>query len=182
MYLASNDVLQLPLITAEGKTPDNVRRKSRKVEETLAKLHQLHDELNTALYRFPGERPRISGPTDAAQIISLFLSSLDHEELWVIQLNTRNKVMSLTKLYVGSTNSSMVRVGEVFRQAIIENAQSIILCHNHPSGDPTPSTEDVTLTRAVVQAGKLLDIELLDHIIIADDKNVSLKEKGLGFN
>ena len=77
---------------------------------------------------------------------------------------------------------SLVRVGEVFKQAIRQNAASIIVVHNHPSGDPTPSPEDVALTRAIVQAGKLLDIDVLDHLVIAGGKFVSLKEKGLGFS
>jgi DNA repair protein RadC len=106
---------------------------------------------------------------------------LDHEELWVINLDTRNRVMSLTTLYKGSVNSSQVRVGEVFRQAIFENAPAVIVAHNHPSGDPTPSPDDVAVTRAIVEAGRLLDINVLDHLIVVRGQYVSLKERGLGF-
>jgi DNA repair protein RadC len=90
-------------------------------------------------------------------------------------------MLNIEKLYVGSLNSSMVRVGELFRPAIQRNAASIIVVHNHPSGDPTPSPEDIALTKSIVQAGKLLDIELLDHLVIGQIKFVSMKERGLGF-
>jgi DNA repair protein RadC len=89
--------------------------------------------------------------------------------------------MQFVKLYQGSVSSSQVRVGEVFRQAIIEQASSIIIAHNHPSGDPTPSPDDVAVTRAIVQAGKLLDIDVLDHVVVCSTRHVSLKERGLGF-
>jgi DNA repair protein RadC len=97
-------------------------------------------------------------------------------------LDSRNRVKSLVLLYKGSVNSSQVHVGEVFRQAIVENSPAIIIAHNHPSQDPTPSPDDVGLTRAIVQAGKLLDIEVLDHLIICQGRFVSLKERGLGFS
>jgi DNA repair protein RadC len=149
---------------------------------TLAKLRQLHDELNSQLYDQPTERPIISSPADAANLIMPFISNLDHEELWVILLDTRNRVLRLVKLYQGSINSSQVRISEVFREAIIENAPAIILAHDHPSGDPTPSPDDLAVTRAVVQAGKLLDVDVLDHMVIAQGRWVSLKERGLVFS
>jgi DNA repair protein RadC len=83
---------------------------------------------------------------------------------------------------VGSLNTSVVRIGELFRSAIRDNAAAFIVVHNHPSGDPSPSPEDVNVTRQIVQAGKLLDIELLDHVVIGRQKYVSLKERGLGFD
>jgi DNA repair protein RadC len=109
------------------------------------------------------------------------MAGLSQENLWVINLDTRNRMLNIEKLYVGSLNSSMVRVGELFRSAIQRNAASIIVVHNHPSGDPTPSPEDIALTKSIVQAGKLLDIELLDHLVIGQSKFVSMKERGLGF-
>jgi len=98
-------------------------------------------------------------------------------------LNTRNRLIEIDKLYRGSTNSSQVRVGEVFKAAIRRNATSIVVAHCHPSGDPTPSPDDVAVTRAIVQAGKTLDIELEDHIVCGRNpaRFVSLKERGLGF-
>lgn len=129
----------------------------------------------------PEDRPTISSPADAAALVQYEMSALDQEHLRVINLDTRNRVINVEKLYVGSLNASTVRVGELFRPAIARNAASIIVLHNHPSGDPTPSPEDVALTRSIVQAGKLLDIAVLDHLVIGQGRWVSLKERGLGF-
>jgi RadC-like JAB domain len=161
--------------------PTGYKARKHKVQRTLAEIRRLHDQLNSDLYAKPTERPVVHSPSDAFQIVQTFMGFLDHEELWVVNLDTRNRVMSLTKLYQGSVNSSQVRIGEVFRQAIIENAPGIIIAHNHPSGDVSPSPEDVSVTRAIVQAGKLLEIDVLDHIVVSKDKFTSLKEKGLGF-
>lgn len=104
--------------------------------------------------------------------------------MWVLLLNTRNRLIEIEKLYRGSTNSSQVRVGEVFKDAIRRNATSILVAHNHPSGDATPSPDDVAVTRAMVSAGKILDINVLDHIVCGRNPTrfVSLKERGLGFS
>jgi DNA repair protein RadC len=174
--------VQLPLIDLIGGVSSPPRKRNRNVEKTLAQMRQLHDELNAQLYAHPTERPIINSPGDAAQLFMPFIASLDHEEMWVINLDTRNRVMSLVALYKGSVNSSQVRIGEVFRQSIAENSSAIIVGHNHPSGDATPSPDDVTVTRAMVQAGKLLDIDVLDHLVISGDRWVSLKERGLGFS
>jgi DNA repair protein RadC len=129
-----------------------------------------------------GEHPTIHGPGEAADLVRYAMSALEQEVLKVLLLDTRNHVLRIQEVYQGSLNMSLVRVGEIFKQAIRLNAASIIVVHNHPSGDPTPSPEDVALTRAIVQAGKLLDIDVLDHLVIGGGKFVSLKEKGLGFN
>ncbi len=130
----------------------------------------------------PDEKPAIHSPADAAALVQYEMAGLAQEHLWVINLDTRNRVVNIEKVYIGSLNSSMVRVGELFRAAIQRNAAAIIVIHNHPSGDPTPSPEDIALTRSIVQAGKLLDIELLDHLVIGQARYVSMKERGLGFN
>ncbi len=130
----------------------------------------------------PEEKPVIRSPQDAADLIQYEMIGLPQENLWVLLLDTRNRVLKIEKLYKGSLNSSTVRVGELFKSALTNNAASIILAHNHPSGDPTPSPEDVALTRAASQAGHLLDVEVLDHIVIGQNKFVSLKDKGLGFS
>ena len=96
-------------------------------------------------------------------------------------LDTKNHVVAIPTIYVGSVNTTMIRVSEVFREAIRRNCPAIIVAHNHPSSDPTPSPEDVAVTRQIVEAGKLLDIEPLDHLIICKTQFVSLKERGLGF-
>ena len=129
----------------------------------------------------PQEKPPISSPEDAASLVMYEMSALVQEELWVLLLDTRNRVISIEKIYKGSLNSSMVRVGELFKPAISRNAASIIIVHNHPSGDPSPSPEDVALTRNIIQSGKILDVEVLDHLVIGHGKYVSLKDKGLGF-
>jgi DNA repair protein RadC len=129
----------------------------------------------------PEDRTAIHSPNDAGAMVQYEMSALEQEELWVMLLDTRNRFMSLDKLYRGSLNSSMVRVGEVFKGAIRRNSASILVMHNHPSGDPTPSPDDVALTRAIVSAGKLLDIEVLDHLVVGGGRFISLKERGLGF-
>ena len=129
------------------------------------------------------ERPLIHSPADAAALVQYEMSVLEQEYLKVFLLDTRNRVMDIVEVYHGSLNSAMIRVAEIFKPAIQRQAASLIVAHNHPSGDPTPSPDDVAVTRAIVQAGKLLDIEVLDHLVIgASGKWVSLKERGLGFS
>lgn len=129
------------------------------------------------------ERPTITSPADAAALVQYEMSLLDKEHLRVILLDTRNHVLDIVEIYAGSVNSAQVRVGEIFRPALQRLAPSIIVVHCHPSGDPTPSPDDVAVTRAIVQAGKLLDISTLDHLIIGQGGRwVSMKERGLGFS
>jgi DNA repair protein RadC len=128
------------------------------------------------------ERFQIRAPSDAAQLMLVEMSHLDQEHLRVICLDTKNRVQKIQTLYVGSLNSSLLRVGEVFKEAIRLNSAAIILVHNHPSGDPTPSADDIQVTRDVTAASKLLDIDLLDHLIIGHGQWVSLRERGLGFH
>jgi DNA repair protein RadC len=130
----------------------------------------------------PGDRPVIHSPEDAADLVQYEMSSLEQEQLRVILLNTRNHVLRIQTIYQGSLNSSQVRVGELFRPAVRENAAAIIVVHNHPSGDPSPSPDDLAITKAFVQAGKLLDIQVLDHLIIGQGRFVSLNRRGLGFS
>jgi len=127
------------------------------------------------------ERPAIHSPGDAAEILLHSMGALEQEELRIILLDTRNRVLGVETIYRGSLNSSQVRVGEIFKAAIRRNAASVIVAHNHPSGDPTPSPEDIAVTRAFVQAGKLLDVEVLDHLVIGLNRWISLKERDLGF-
>ncbi len=129
----------------------------------------------------PEEKPRITTPADAANLLMSEMMFLDQEHLRVLLLDTRNRVLKMPTVYIGSLNTSVVRVGELFRPAIRANAAAIIVAHNHPSGDPSPSSEDIHVTRQLVKAGQLLDIAVLDHVIIGHQKYVSLKERGLGF-
>jgi DNA repair protein RadC len=130
----------------------------------------------------PDERPAINSPAEAAALVQYEMSGLEQEHLRVILLDTRNRVLDIVEIYRGSVNSSQVHIGEVFKPAIRRNATAIIVIHNHPSGDPTPSPDDVAVTRAILQAGKLLDIDVLDHMVIGQGRWVSLKERGLGFS
>ncbi len=133
------------------------------------------------MYSTPDQRPQIKTPADAAQLLMLEMGLLEQEEVRTLQLDTRNRVVSMSMVYRGSLNAASMRIGELFKEAIRNNCASIIVAHNHPSGDAAPSSEDVRATRCMVDAGKLLDIEVLDHLVIAHNSYVSLKERGLGF-
>jgi DNA repair protein RadC len=127
------------------------------------------------------DRPRITSPADAAKLLLPRLRDLEQEELHVVLLDTRNRVLDIRAVYRGSLNTSTVRIAEIFRPAIEAPAAALVVAHNHPSSDPSPSPEDVNVTRQISQAGKLLDIDVLDHLIIGHTY-VSLKERGLGFD
>lgn len=139
-------------------------------------------ELGRRMSRPLVERPRISSPSDAAHLVMADMMGLKQEELWVIPIDTRNKVIDIVKVYKGSLNTSVVRIGEILRAAILRNAAAFIVVHNHPSGEPSPSPEDIRVTREIVQTAKVMDVELLDHIIIGHNSYVSMKERGLGFD
>jgi DNA repair protein RadC len=123
---------------------------------------------------------RVSSPRDAAAILADFLAGADREYLVLICLNTKNMVNAINVVSIGSLNSAMVHPREVFKPAILANAASVILGHNHPSRDTTPSREDKDIARRLVKAGHILGIEVLDNLIIGDEgKFVSFKEQGL---
>jgi DNA repair protein RadC len=126
--------------------------------------------------------PSISSPADAAALVAYEMAGLEQEHLRTILLNTRNVVLEVAEITVGSLNAAHVRIGDVFKPAVRRNAAALILVHNHPSGDPTPSADDIALTKAIREAGVLLDIEILDHLIIGQSRYVSMKEKRLGFS
>jgi len=130
----------------------------------------------------PEERLVVKSPEDVANLLQAEMSFLDQEELRLVLLNTKNQVLTVCQVYKGSVSTSLIRVSELFRQAVRENCPALVVVHNHPSGDPTPSPEDIKITEQIVKAGKLLDIEVLDHLIIGHQRYVSLKERGLGFD
>jgi DNA repair protein RadC len=109
------------------------------------------------------------------------MALLEQEHLRVILLNTRNQVLSIPEVYKGNVSSALVRVAEVLRGAVREGSPALIVVHNHPSGDPTPSQDDVEISKQLIEAGQLLGVEVLDHIILAHGGFVSLREQGLGF-
>ncbi|MCP3976385.1 MAG: JAB domain-containing protein [bacterium] len=134
------------------------------------------------LLEMPQDRLRIGSPGDVAQLLIAEMSYLEQEHFRVLFIDTRNRLLDSETVYVGSLNAMYIRVAEVFRAATRRNCAAIIVAHNHPSGDPSPSPEDVEVTRRLVQAGELLNIELLDHLVIGRQRFVSLRERGLGFD
>ena len=129
----------------------------------------------------PQERATVHSPQDVANLVMPDMDLLDQEHLRVLLLNTKNQVLAMPEVYKGNVNSTLVRIGELFREAVREGCPALIVVHNHPSGDPTPSRDDVEMTRQMVEAGQLLGIDVLDHIVIGRQSYVSLRERGLGF-
>lgn len=127
-----------------------------------------------------GERPVIQTAAQAAELV-MDMRSLMQEQIRVILLDTNSQLIAVSTVYIGTVNAAILRVSEVYREAITRNAPAMILVHNHPSGDPSPSPEDIQLTRRLIQAGEMLDISLLDHLIIGENEWRSLKEMGLAF-
>ena len=131
---------------------------------------------------WPAGRWTIRGPHDVAERLILQMGRLEREELRVVMLDTKNHVLRIATVYQGNVSSSLVRIGELFRDAVRLNAAGVILVHNHPSGDPTPSPDDLHLTAEALAAGRLLDIQLLDHLVIGHDAYVSLRDRGVAFD
>ncbi len=131
---------------------------------------------------WPTGRWTIRSPRDVADRLVLQMGRLEREELRVVLLNTKNVVLRVAVVYQGNVASSLVRVGELFRDAVRLNASGIILVHNHPSGDPTPSPDDLHLTAEARAAGRLLDIQLLDHLVVGHDAWISLRDRGIAFD
>ena len=131
---------------------------------------------------WPAARWTIRSPRDIADRLLLRMGRLEREELRVVLLNTKNVVLRVTTVYQGNVSSSLVRIGELFRDAVRLNATGLILVHNHPSGDPTPSPDDLHLTAEALAAGRLLDIDVLDHLVVGHDAWVSLRDRGVSFD
>ena len=129
----------------------------------------------------PDQRPQIASPDDVVNLVGIEMAALDQEQLRVVLLDTKHRVLTMRTVYQGSVNQAQVRVAEVFRDAVRHNAVALVAVHNHPSGDPTPSAADVALTTELARAGELLDVELLDHLIVGQGRHVSLRRLGLGF-
>jgi DNA repair protein RadC len=123
----------------------------------------------------------LSSPAAAAALVQYEMAALEQEHLRTILLDVRNRLIRIHEVYRGSLTTALVRTGEVFREAIKAGAAGMIVVHNHPSGDPSPSPEDIAMTRSLVEAGRLLDIPVLDHLIIGRGGFVSLRERGMGF-
>ncbi|MGM8213000.1 RadC family protein [Virgibacillus sp. W0430] len=136
-------------------------------------------ELGRRMHQYkPEDTYIIRSPEDGADYVMEEMRNLNQEHFVVLFLNTKNQIVHRQTIFIGSLNASIVHPREVFREAVKRSAASIICAHNHPSGDPSPSQEDIHVTKRLVQAGKMIGIELLDHLIIGNKRFVSLKEKG----
>ncbi len=124
---------------------------------------------------------RIEKPADLAALLMLEMGHLDHEEFWEVCLDTKNHVQRMHRLYKGTLNSSVVRVCELFRLPLLLNSASIIVAHNHPSGTNEASPEDIDVTRTIISAGEVLEIQVLDHLIICQGTWMSMREQRLGW-
>lgn len=153
------------------------------ITERQARIIAAALEIGVRLVSEPFDnRYQIKSPADAATLLMAEMSHLDQEHLRVVLLDTKNRVLQTVTIYIGSVNSAAIRVGEVFKEAIRRNSPALILAHNHPSGDCTPSPEDILVTRQIFEAGKLMDIDILDHLIIGKGVFCSMRERGLGFS
>lgn len=121
---------------------------------------------------------KIRSPHDAIQLVTDLIGDEDREVFLVLSLNSKNMINAIHRCHVGSINASIVHPREVFKSCILNNATSLIVAHNHPSGDPTPSREDIEVTKRLIEAGNILGIELLDHLVVGGTKFKSLKEQG----
>ena len=130
----------------------------------------------------PADRPAIRDPEDVYHLLRAQMAHLEQEQLRVLLLNIKHEVLLVREVYQGTVCAASVRVAEVLRPAIRENCPNVIVVHNHPSGDPTPSPEDTSVTRRIRESAELLDIELLDHVVIGARDFVSMKQRGLGFD
>ena len=127
----------------------------------------------------PMTRPVVNSPQDIAHLVMEEMRYLDREHFRIVSLTTKNHVLGISEISVGSLNSSLVHPRECFKEAIRRNSNAIILLHNHPSGDPTPSKEDIAVTQRLAEGGGILGIEVLDHVIIGDNRYISFKERGI---
>lgn len=150
--------------------------KEAKASQILA-IAELFRRFNT--YKSFNEFKRITSPREVANMFYGEMGASNQEVLKLIILNTKNEVIKIKDVFKGSLNSSLVHPREIFNEAIRSSAASIIICHNHPSGDPTPSSEDIKVTTRINQSGEIIGIKLIDHIIIGRNNYVSLKEKGI---
>ena len=177
LQMAGGSLLRLPHLTRA-----QLKRLSGIGDAQAARLQAALELGKRVLVAAAGDKPKVTSPADAANLLMYEMMNLEQEHLRLILLDTRNQVLATPTVYIGSLNTSVVRIGELFKQALIYNAAALIAAHNHPSHDPSPSPEDINVTRQLVKAGKLLDLEVLDHIIIGRNRYVSLKERGLGFD
>src|SRR5689334_21601619 len=172
-YLCIADLRRLAI------SGENIQAALKSIEGIPEEVQALVSLLQVLLA--PCKDERITRPADLAALLMLEMGHLDHEEFWVACLDTKNHVQRLHRLYKGSLNSSIVRVCELFRLPLQLNSAGIIIAHNHPSSSCLASPEDIDVTRTLIQAGELLETEVLDHLIIGKGRWMSMREPGLGW-
>ncbi len=153
-----------------------VRGVGNRLASRLAAAREVGRRLRTHEKRAP--RLYLTGPEDVADMFMREMAALDREHFRAVLLNTKNRILGVRTISIGSLNASIVHAREVFKAAVAESAQAIVLVHNHPSGLPEPSTEDIVVTERLAEAGRILGIEILDHIVLGSQGFVSLKEMG----
>jgi DNA repair protein RadC len=131
---------------------------------------------------WPSDRWTVRAPRDLADRLVPQMGSLEREELRVVLLNAKNVVLGMRTIYQGNVSTALVRIGELFRDAVRQHAAGVVIVHNHPSGDPAPSPDDLHLTAEAIAAGRLLDVAVLDHLIVGHDAYVSLRDRGIAFD
>jgi len=162
-----------------GEPPSSltrVRGVGSRLASRLAAARELAGRLRTNEKRAP--RLYLTGPEDVADMFMREMAALDREHFRAVLLNTKNRILGVRTISIGSLNASIVHAREVFKAAVAESAQAIVLVHNHPSGLPDPSSEDIIVTERLAEAGRILGIEILDHIVLGSQGFVSLKEMG----
>jgi DNA repair protein RadC len=167
-----------------GLSKLNVAELSQEHGMGFAKASRLRAALELGLRlasTHPEERVIVRSPAEISGLLMNEMSQLTQEELRVVLLNTKNQVVRIHPVYRGNVSTAFLRPAEVYREAVRDNCPQIIVVHNHPSGDPTPSRDDVTVTAHLVQAGADLEIELLDHIVFGQGSYVSMRDRKLGF-
>jgi DNA repair protein RadC len=170
---AATDTRQISLLPPDAATLLHL------VRENLRLLADLSERYEVSGLSPSSDRPTVRNPADVAAYLSAEMATLAQEQLRVVLLDTRNQVIGSALVYQGGLNATVIRLGDCFREAVAKGAAAVVLVHNHPSGDPTPSPEDVRLTGEAARAGDLLGVELLDHIVIGQSGHVSLRELGL---
>ena len=185
---SATEMAESALVKLEGLS-GLARASTRELEEVpgvgparAAQLTAAFELGRRLLADWPSGRWTIRAPRDLADRLLLQMGRLEREELRVVLLTTRNAVLAVPTVYQGNVSSALVRVGELFRDAIRQHAAAVILVHNHPSGDPTPSPDDLQLTAEAIAAGRLLDVAVLDHLVIGHDAYVSLRDRGVAFD
>ena len=170
------------LAALAGSSPQELERMPGVGPARAAQLAAAFELGRRAVADWPPMRRTIRGPRDLGDDLVVELGRLEREEMRVVLMDTRNGILATPTVYRGNVSVALVRIAELFRDAVRLHASRLILVHNHPSGDPTPSPDDLHLTAEAVAAGRLLDIAVLDHLVIGHGTWISLRDRGVSFD